>query len=60
MVLVLKERGSVLGELTSSDDRSVTFFIDADTETELDELERQVRAAVSVSVEPLPAEAVTV
>jgi hypothetical protein len=55
MVLVLKERGSVLGPLTSSDDRSVTFFIDADTEAELDQLEQQVRAAVSVSVEPLSA-----
>ncbi|OLF07352.1 hypothetical protein BLA60_27665 [Actinophytocola xinjiangensis] len=55
MVLVLKERGAPLGELTSSDDRVVTVFIDADTETELDDLERRVRAAVTMSVEPVGA-----
>lgn len=60
MVLVLKERGSVLGQLISSDDRAVTFFIDADTEAELDQLERQVRAALAVSVEPLSVGAVAV
>ncbi|MEU6917446.1 ATP-grasp domain-containing protein [Streptomyces olindensis] len=47
-VLVLKERGSVLEPLSSSDDRSVTFFIDAPTPDALDALEEQVRARVRV------------
>ncbi|WP_019872676.1 ATP-grasp domain-containing protein [Salinispora oceanensis] len=49
-VFVLKDRGSRLGELRESDDRVVTFFIDAPVETELDELERRVRAAITVHV----------
>ncbi|GAB3227436.1 hypothetical protein GCM10027447_18550 [Glycomyces halotolerans] len=47
-VLVLKSKGSPLAELRSSDDRAVTFFIDADTESELDAIERRVRAAITV------------
>ncbi|MDH6110347.1 hypothetical protein P3T36_004721 [Kitasatospora sp. MAP12-15] len=49
-VLVLKERGSLLGPLTSSDDRAVTFLIDAPSAAELDALEQRVRAALSVQV----------
>jgi hypothetical protein len=48
-VLVLKERGSVLAPLGDSDDRSVTFFIDAPTPVELDMLERSVRAAIQIA-----------
>ena len=47
-VLVLKKRGSELVALADSDDRAVTFFIDASTQGELDELERRVRAAVRI------------
>ena len=36
--------------LTDSDDRSVTFFIDAATPDELDVLERRVRAAIDADV----------
>jgi ATP-grasp domain len=49
-VLVLKKAGSELVALADSDDRSVTFFIDAATPDELDELERRVRAAVTIDV----------
>jgi biotin carboxylase len=49
-VLVLKERGAALRPIESSDDRSVTFLIDAATPDGLDELERRVRAAVTVRV----------
>jgi len=49
-VLVLKDRGSRLGPLSSSEDRAVTFFIDAPSVAELDELERRVRRAITVSV----------
>lgn len=51
-VLALKSRGSALRPLSSSDDRAVTFFIDADSEEELDQFEHRIRAAVSLSVEP--------
>ncbi|SDM31423.1 ATP-grasp domain-containing protein [Streptomyces sp. cf386] len=47
-VLVLKERGNLLEPLSSSDDRSVTFFIDAPTPEELDDLEARVRARIRV------------
>ncbi|WP_460395219.1 ATP-grasp domain-containing protein [Actinophytocola sediminis] len=60
LVLVLKERGSELGQLISSDDRAVTFFIDADTEAELDQLEHQVRAAIALSVDPLAVDPLSV
>lgn len=51
-VLVLKHRGSELGPLSSADDRAVTFFIDASTLRQLDELEARVRQAISVRVLP--------
>jgi hypothetical protein len=49
-VLVLKGRGSRLEPLRSSDDRAVTFFIDADTDTGLDALEARVRAAIRLDI----------
>ena len=48
-VLVLRHRGDSLAELLSSDDRVVTFFIDAPTPESLDALEEQVRAAITIS-----------
>lgn len=53
-VLVLKERGSELATLCNSDDRSVTFLIDASTPDELDVLEHRVRAAISISTQRQP------
>ncbi|HXP18717.1 MAG TPA: ATP-grasp domain-containing protein [Streptosporangiaceae bacterium] len=47
-VLVLKDRGSRLGPLESSDDRAVTFFVDAGSPEELDALEQRVRSAISI------------
>jgi hypothetical protein len=47
-VLVLKDRGSALGALESSDDRAVTFFVDAGSPDQLDAIERQVRAAITI------------
>ncbi len=47
-VFVLKDRGDELGALRSSEDRAVTFFIDAPSAEELDELDRRVRRAVTV------------
>jgi hypothetical protein len=47
-VLVLKRPGSTLGPMSSSDDRAVTFYIDAPTPAGLDDLERRVRAALVV------------
>lgn len=49
-VLVLKHRGERVGRLTESDDRPVSFLIDADSAAELDELEAAVRASVELSV----------
>jgi len=48
-VLVLKDRGSELVELESSDDRAITFFIDAAAPDQLDELEQRVRAAITIT-----------
>jgi hypothetical protein len=48
-VLVLKSRGSQLTPLSDSDDRSVTFLIDAPTPEKLDVLEQRVRAATSIT-----------
>ena len=53
-VLVLKQRGGELVRLASSDDRSVTFFIDAATPRELDALETRVRAAVRIRTRGQP------
>jgi hypothetical protein len=47
----LKPRGTALSVLGDSDDRAVTFFIDADSEAELDALEERVRAAITVAVD---------
>ncbi|ETK35465.1 ATP-grasp domain-containing protein [Microbispora sp. ATCC PTA-5024] len=47
-VLVTKDPGDLLGPLHSSDDRAVSFLIDAPTAAELDELELRVRQAVRV------------
>lgn len=52
-VLVLQDRGTELRALRSSDDRAVTFFIEADTAAELDDLERRVRSSLAVVAEPL-------
>lgn len=49
-VLVLKSRGTELGVLRSSSDRAVTFFIDAASVAELDEIEARVRRAVTVRI----------
>lgn len=49
-VLVLKQRGDRLEPLMSSDDRAVTFFIDAESVSELDELQHKVAAAVQIVV----------
>lgn len=53
-VLVLKDRGARLGSLRSSDDRAVTFFIDAPSAGELDELDRKVRASIKIHVTTYP------
>jgi hypothetical protein len=47
-VLVYEARGAELGPIRSSDDRAVTFFIDAPTIAELDEIEERVRRAVTI------------
>ncbi|WP_396925799.1 ATP-grasp domain-containing protein [Mycolicibacterium sp.] len=47
-VLVYEPLGTQLGPIRSSDDRAVTFFIDAPTLAELDALEARVRKAVRV------------
>ena len=53
-VLVLKKRGSELVTLADSDDRAVTFFIDAPTPAGLDDLERRVRAAITIDTRAKP------
>jgi hypothetical protein len=52
-VLVYEARGTELGPIRSSDDRAVTFFIDAPTMAELDEIEERVRRAVTIHTTPL-------
>lgn len=47
-VFVYEPRGAELGPIRSSDDRAVTFFIDAPTIAELDEIEERVRRAVTI------------
>ncbi len=49
-VLVLRDRGDYLGALEEAGDRAVTFFIDAATVAELDDLEQRVRDAITVEV----------
>ncbi|MFD5493150.1 ATP-grasp domain-containing protein [Streptomyces sp. NPDC001812] len=53
-VLVHRDRGTVLGELRSSEDRALSFFIDAPTVAELDALEARVRGAVTLHLTPVP------
>lgn len=47
-VFVLKDRGSELHLLRSSEDRAVMFFIDAPSAAELDEMDASVRLAVTI------------
>jgi hypothetical protein len=51
-VLVYEARGAELGPIRSSDDRAVSFFIDAPTIAELDEIEERVRRAVTIHTYP--------
>jgi hypothetical protein len=51
-VLVYEARGAELGPIRSSDDRAVSFFIDAPTIAELDEIEERVRRAVTIHTAP--------
>lgn len=51
-VLVLQDRGSLLPPLGDSDDRAVTFLLDAPTAEGLDALEAEVRASISIDVTP--------
>jgi len=50
-VLVIKSRGRELVPLRNSNDRAVTFFIDAPTLDELDALDHQVRSAITIHTE---------
>lgn len=52
-VHVYKDRGAVLGPLTSCDDRAVAFFVDAPTAAELDEVTERVRRAITIRTTPL-------
>ncbi|MFE0729160.1 ATP-grasp domain-containing protein [Streptomyces antibioticus] len=58
-VLVHHDRGTELGPLRSSEDRAVSFFIDAPTVAELDELEARVRRSVTVHTVPAVPDTVT-
>ncbi|WP_347177454.1 ATP-grasp domain-containing protein [Glycomyces sp. L485] len=49
-VFVHKEKGTRLEPLRSSDDRAVTFYIDAPDTQGLDELEARVRSAIDIVV----------
>ena len=49
-VLVTRSRGTELRPLRSSNDRAVTFFIDAPTLEQLDDLEQRVRHAVTIKI----------
>jgi ATP-grasp domain len=51
-VLVYEARGAELGPIRSSDDRAVSFFIDAPTIAELDEIEERARRAVTIHTTP--------
>ena len=51
-VFVYEALGTELGPIRSSDDRAVTFFIDAPTLAELDEIEERVRRAVTIHTIP--------
>jgi hypothetical protein len=47
-VHVHKDRGAVLGPIACSEDRAVTFFADAPTAAELDELTEGARRAITI------------
>ncbi|MGW9552961.1 ATP-grasp domain-containing protein [Nocardiopsis sp. NPDC055551] len=49
-VMVCKEKGTQLKPLRSSDDRAVTFYIDAPDTEQLDEIEARVRSAIDIVV----------
>lgn len=49
-VLVLQDQGSELAELRDSDDRAVTFLIDAPSPGELDRLEAEVSGAIRLQI----------
>ncbi|MFC4008213.1 acetyl-CoA carboxylase biotin carboxylase subunit family protein [Nonomuraea purpurea] len=49
-VQVLKSPGSAIHGLSESDDRAVTFLIDARTPEELDALEQQVQEAITLAI----------
>ncbi len=51
-ILVLRQRGDTLSPLADSDDRAVTFFIDAVAPGDLDALEAEVRSAIKIDVTP--------
>jgi hypothetical protein len=51
-VFVYEALGTELGPIRSSDDRAVTFFIDAPTLAELDEIEERVRRAMTIHTIP--------
>ncbi|SDG48906.1 ATP-grasp domain-containing protein [Lentzea fradiae] len=55
-VHVHAERGAVLGPITCSEDRSVTFLVDAPTADALDEVTERVRSAITIRTTPAPAE----
>lgn len=50
-VFVLANKGAAVGPLRSSDDRVVTFFIDAATVAELDALEEAVRSSITLDID---------
>ena len=49
-VLVLKKRGDPVGPFTESDDRVVTYLIDARSMAELDELDAAVRGSIELII----------
>lgn len=53
-VLVLRDKGSELTELRDSDDRVVTFLIDAPSPEGLDRLESDVRGAIRLEIRSGP------
>ena len=52
-VHVHADRGAVLGPITCSEDRSVTFLVDAPTPAELDEITERVRRAIDIRTTPV-------
>jgi ATP-grasp domain-containing protein len=52
-ILVLQKRGDVLSRLADSDDRAVTFLIDAATPDALDALDAEVRSAIDIQITPV-------